>query len=1111
MLVQEEEHWSLCRAKPHETLLHPLDEDISFDEPRRRCGVKCVVGALNLYAVLGNDLEKMTRGGIDDPSAATHSSAEMCSLVPFRTDVAGALILAKVTTFLRCKEESSKISDTYEEAQNVYFTIRDEDLPPPPQVSNQADPEALSRPDNGDAGALTRNGCQTGYKLLLTTCIRVDFRQKNYWGAREACEREGATLAMPKSQELDLALRNLVSKEDRNLEPWIGLKDNNYFRLFKRQWQWEDGSALRNYKETVSANGNVERTSQAEVTNTYTMTFGHESSSTMYACGNSPQAEVRGMQAETEFNSAEIKDIIIPQRTGPPLNDDEEISYGAISKTGGRGMINPMYEHGSSQQTADEAGMPEAAETEFNTAEGEDIIIPQQTGHQNNDDEEASCKEAISTVSRAMLINPMYAHGSSQRTEQPAASTMDEGAEIECTPADGPASHVYQSFDAAGIENQGHTFRQSADKKNTTLPIKSRRHASGLLTNPMYVSGGQNEEGAWLEQDSAWVVNSSGIPWVSNGITYDATKALDWDIKTYWNPGDMGQYYNNWYIVLDLAAPTTLTRIAVSNYGDITHDITNFELENSQVGSPYSWEDVVSVANVQEGTNRYQEFGVFLGTARYWRFVVTGTHSGWQPWLAELNLYTISQSSGAWLEQDSAWVVNSSGIPWVSNGITYDATKALDWDIKTYWNPGDMGQYYNNWYIVLDLAAPTTLTRIAVSNYGDITHDITNFELENSQVGSPYSWEDVVSVANVQEGTNRYQEFGAFLGTARYWRFVVTGTHSGWQPWLAELNFYTISQYSDGLSGGCRVGYKLLAGTCIRLDPREVSYGEAEKVCEGEGARLAMPKTEELDIALRNIVLTKGNNLRYWIGMRDKAVLLLHKRDWEWEDGSTLGKYTQEIMRMVQQIMTDYHASETAAHQLGQHIIFISVAAEKGSPQICSEKTNRKLQNIVSRSNNPGHFAAQCAKLMFSGPQLVSRNVQGKGKPAVDPVKTGQIRFSVSKMYPNGGSDEVWQSEVLLCDFRRENAWVEWVRKRDHGVYDDQRTVLSLLRNITANFHLIFKQPNCTAIPIFKPNTSIPIFTASTAIFKSSTSTSIFNQLTPSLTICVYFSHSYII
>ncbi|XP_035660580.1 uncharacterized protein LOC118405275 [Branchiostoma floridae] len=44
----------------------------------------------------------------------------------------------------------------------------------------------------------------------------------------------------------------------------------------------------------------------------------------------------------------------------------------------------------------------------------------------------------------------------------------------------------------------------------------------------------------------------------------------------------------------------------------------------------------------------------------------------------------------------------------------------------------------------------------------------------------------------------------------------------------------------------------------------------------------------------------------------------------------------------------------------------------------------------------------------------------------------------------------------------------------------------------TANFHLIFKQPNCTAIPIFKPNTSIPIFTASTAIFKSSTSTSIF-------------------
>ncbi|XP_035685999.1 uncharacterized protein LOC118422494 [Branchiostoma floridae] len=46
--------------------------------------------------------------------------------------------------------------------------------------------------------------------------------------------------------------------------------------------------------------------------------------------------------------------------------------------------------------------------------------------------------------------------------------------------------------------------------------------------------------------------------------------------------------------------------------------------------------------------------------------------------------------------------------------------------------------------------------------------------------------------------------------------------------------------------------------------------------------------------------------------------------------------------------------------------------------------------------------------------------------------------------------EEFPDSEVLLCDFHREKAWVEWVRKRDHGVFDDQRTVLCLLRNIAA-------------------------------------------------------------
>ncbi|XP_078667235.1 uncharacterized protein LOC144909057 [Branchiostoma floridae x Branchiostoma belcheri] len=105
----------------------------------------------------------------------------------------------------------------------------------------------------------------------------------------------------------------------------------------------------------------------------------------------------------------------------------------------------------------------------------------------------------------------------------------------------------------------------------------------------------------------------------------------------------------------------------------------------------------------------------------------------------------------------------------------------------------DTWRNYNNWYIVLDIAAPLNLTRIAVNCNGDTNHDIAAFKLQSSQVGSPYSWEDVVSVDNVQGGTDQRQEFGGFQGTARYWRFVVTRTHGGWQPYLTELNLYSIS------------------------------------------------------------------------------------------------------------------------------------------------------------------------------------------------------------------------------------------------------------------------------------------------------------------------------
>ncbi|KAI8489900.1 hypothetical protein Bbelb_322610 [Branchiostoma belcheri] len=155
---------------------------------------------------------------------------------------------------------------------------------------------------------------------------------------------------------------------------------------------------------------------------------------------------------------------------------------------------------------------------------------------------------------------------------------------------------------------------------STLTPVQTSTHFSTTTpAGPPYT---------WLTRDVAWVVDSAGIPSVFNGVTYDAQKALDEDWTTYWNPSGEVQNYNNWYIVLDLTQVHTLIRVGLNNMGDVHHDI----------GSPYNWVDVLTVDNVQGGTSVRQEFGGFQGTERYWKFVVTRTFSGFQPWLRGLHL-----------------------------------------------------------------------------------------------------------------------------------------------------------------------------------------------------------------------------------------------------------------------------------------------------------------------------------------------------------------------------------------------------------------------------------------------------------------------------------------
>ncbi|KAI8502445.1 hypothetical protein Bbelb_200330 [Branchiostoma belcheri] len=101
--------------------------------------------------------------------------------------------------------------------------------------------------------AVAKNdGCQVGYKRLASTCCRLHFRRMTWFQAREACKKEGARLAMPKTEELDIALRNLVRTEGQNENHWIGLRDKERRILWKKRWVWDDGDGIQESQMAVN-------------------------------------------------------------------------------------------------------------------------------------------------------------------------------------------------------------------------------------------------------------------------------------------------------------------------------------------------------------------------------------------------------------------------------------------------------------------------------------------------------------------------------------------------------------------------------------------------------------------------------------------------------------------------------------------------------------------------------------------------------------------------------------------------------------------------------------------------------------------------------------------
>ncbi|XP_078616699.1 uncharacterized protein LOC144884986 isoform X2 [Branchiostoma floridae x Branchiostoma japonicum] len=382
-----------------------------------------------------------------------------------------------------------------------------------------------------------------------------------------------------------------------------------------------------------------------------------------------------------------------------------------------------------------------------------------------------------------------------------------------------------------------------------------------------------NETGEWLALDSSWVVGYTG-----GGV---AARALDGDDATFWNPHGVERYLNNWYIALDLTAPATLTRIAIDQYGDTRHDIAAFKLQTSQVGSPYDWKDVASFTNVQGGTDGRQEFGGFQGTARYWRFLVTETHKGFQPWLRELNFYGVPPAS-SWSASSQFDSRHSADRADINSRETSD--KAGAWAAVTndqdQWLMRDLGE-------VKVVTGVITKGRDYSPDWPHEPHDqyvtsyVISYGVENGDQKFYTNAEDEITVfaGNSDRDGEVHHDFGNYSGPDTLMaRFVKIHPRTWHQH---------ISMRAKIITSVCPSGYVPLrdGDRCFNFSIGQRNYTDARSACQAAGGHLAMPRDHATNDFLVNQIRGRyPNGSDVWFGLTDQA----DEGSFVWEDGTPL-------------------------------------------------------------------------------------------------------------------------------------------------------------------------------------------------------------------------------
>ena len=274
---------------------------------------------------------------------------------------------------------------------------------------------------------------------------------------------------------------------------------------------------------------------------------------------------------------------------------------------------------------------------------------------------------------------------------------------------------------------------------------------------------------------------------------------IDGSVDNHWNAGHVdGWDVPNW-ASFDFVAPQRVTGFSFYSYGDVTHDVKDWELQVSETGTD-GWTTVASGVGVS-GTDEKQTVNFDGAVSQFWRFYIPTRHSRYQAWVREVSFATFPLS-GTSISSEPETYVPLSTAPMAENGILspilldvnaehrsgpYD--NVIDGSVDNYWNAGHVdGWDVPNWasfYFV----APQRVTGFSFYSYGDVTHDVKDWELQVSETGTD-GWTTVASGVGVS-GSDEKQTVNFDGAVSQFWRFYIPTRHSRYQAWVREVSFAT--------------------------------------------------------------------------------------------------------------------------------------------------------------------------------------------------------------------------------------------------------------------------------------------------------------------------------